>query len=219
MTAQKLLAAIVLCGGRSSRMGRDKASLRIGEKSFLQHTCDAVSKLANQIVVVAAADQQVDDCGGKVIVVRDDIAYPGPLPALHRGIDALRIHLQDDTISQTSVWVTGCDTPFVTAEIITQLWQHQQKQSADVATLTEGGQDNPLLAVYKLSALQTLEPFIASGHRRATEYLNTLKVTKLAVETIATDQQAPAATTNLNTQTDLHNAFGTDSESQCSSSE
>lgn len=208
MTTTASLSAIVLCGGRSSRMGRDKASLPIGENTFLQHTCKIAAHLATPIVVVAAADQHVAKLDPNVVVVRDETAYPGPLPALQRGFETLLAEIPNNRVAPTSVWVTGCDTPFVTHEIIASLWKHQREQSANVATLTQDGRDNPLLAVYEFTALRKLQPFMETGQFRATDFLNSLDVARQPVEEIPRDKNTPAATSNLNTEDDFHRAFG-----------
>lgn len=222
MTHQPSLSAIVLCGGRSRRMGQDKASLRIGDKTFLEHTCEIAAELAAPIIVVAAAQQSMPDFGNNVIVVRDHVVHPGPLPALLQGFETLlkmtppnatNLNGQPITgVAPTSVWVTGCDTPFVTPQIIDSLWKQQQQQTANVATLTESDRDNPLLAVYELNALRKLKPFLDTGHFQATEFLRSLNVARQPVETIPRHQNTPAATTNLNTQNDFKQAFGSDQD-------
>ncbi|MEP3480660.1 MAG: molybdenum cofactor guanylyltransferase [Fuerstiella sp.] len=227
MTLQPSLAAIVLCGGRSRRMGQDKASLQIGEKTFLEHTCETAAQLATPIIVVAAARQLVPEFNNNVMVVRDNVAYPGPLPALLQGFETLlnQTPLAESPLAETplgespttfaaptSVWVTGCDTPFVTPQIIASLWKQQQRQTANVATLTQSGRDNPLLAVYEIDALRKLKPFLQTGQVRATDFLTSLNVFRQPVEAIPRDQNAPAATTNLNTQDDFKQAFGSNQD-------
>ena len=66
------LSAIVLCGGRSSRMGRSKALLPFGPETMLQRTVRIVrAAVAGPIVVVAAADQSLPPLPADVAVVVD----------------------------------------------------------------------------------------------------------------------------------------------------
>lgn len=191
-------------------MGQDKASLKIGSKTFLQHTCDIAACVATPVVVVAGTDQAVAHCSASVLVVRDTVPFPGPLPALQLGCESLNTHITEDQAAATSVWVTGCDTPFVTPEIITTLWNYQQQNKVQVATLTQDGRDNPLLAVYELRALQLLQAFIDQGEFRATDFLRSLTVARLTAESVPQHGKSPGPATNLNTQDDLNEAFGED---------
>lgn len=194
-------------------MGHDKASLMIGNQTFLQHTCGIACQVASFVVVVAGADQAVaEDFSDAVTVIRDPVPFPGPLPALLQGTDALLGQVASNEISHTSVWVTGCDTPFVTSEIISKLATDRLDHNADATTLTQAGQDNPLLAVYSLNALRQLHGFLASQRFRATDFLQSLNVSRLPVEAISRDENTPPATTNLNTPNDFNQAFGFNSK-------
>lgn len=192
-------------------MGKDKASLRIGGTTFLQRTCDIAAKVASPVVVVAGADQSVIEGGDGIVVVRDSVPFPGPLPALQLGCESLLAHVSEEDMAHRSVWVTGCDTPFVTAEIIRTLWQFQQQEGADAVTLTEDSRDNPLLAVYQLQALCRVKQFVESGRARATDFLQGLNVARLPVESLSL-VDAPVPTTNLNTPDDLKSIFGDDQD-------
>jgi molybdopterin-guanine dinucleotide biosynthesis protein A len=76
-----MTSAIVLCGGQSSRMGRDKASLPFGDETLLTRVIRLVSTVADDVVVVARKDQPVpavDRAGRPTIVVRDPVEAQGP---------------------------------------------------------------------------------------------------------------------------------------------
>ena len=80
-------SAIVLAGGRSSRMGQPKAALDFGAVPILTRIICELKRRFAEIVVVAAPESeeslQIDLPAIKV--VRDEIAYQGPLDALRRG--------------------------------------------------------------------------------------------------------------------------------------
>jgi molybdopterin-guanine dinucleotide biosynthesis protein A len=80
-------AAIVLCGGRSRRMGRDKWSLPFGPGTLLDHVVARVRPAVDEIVVVAREGQDVTT--GETIV-RDPAEGLGPLAGLVGGLDAVR---------------------------------------------------------------------------------------------------------------------------------
>src|SRR5262245_29573929 len=82
-------AGIVLCGGRSSRMGRSKAWLPFGGEVLLQRTVRMLSEVVDPVVVVAAPGQELPSLPESVTVARDQEAYLGPLNGLAAGLATL----------------------------------------------------------------------------------------------------------------------------------
>lgn len=109
--------AVVLCGGRSSRMGSDKAWLPFGSETLLQRTVRVVSGVVcpQQVVVVAAADQTLPELPPAVRVVRDAVEYAGPLAGLAPGLQALGPQC-------VAAAVVGCDTPLLQPGWIAELF-------------------------------------------------------------------------------------------------
>src|SRR6187397_2211717 len=83
------LAGIVLCGGRSSRMGQDKADLMIGGEPLLARTVRTLSVVADPIVIAAAADQHLPSLPPNAMIVRDMEPENGPLPAFVQALGTL----------------------------------------------------------------------------------------------------------------------------------
>ena len=81
MVKRPPISAIVLCGGRSSRMGQDKASLPFGDETLLDRVLRLVATVADDVVLAAAPAQPVP---AGVRVSRDATTGVGPLPALSR---------------------------------------------------------------------------------------------------------------------------------------
>jgi len=71
--------AIVLCGGKSSRMGSPKALLPFGPETMLQRVVRRLAGVVSPIVVVAAVDQRLPELSHQVIVTRDEQQGRGPL--------------------------------------------------------------------------------------------------------------------------------------------
>jgi len=65
--------AIVLCGGKSTRMGTSKAALPFGPESMLQRVVRLLGTVVSPIVVVAARDQVLPGLPEKIIVARDEV--------------------------------------------------------------------------------------------------------------------------------------------------
>lgn len=94
-------AAIVLCGGRSRRMGSDKASLRFGDESMLERVVRIVSDAVDEVIVVAREGQDIE---GGFQVVRDPAEGLGPLAGLAAGLAG---------ITAARAFATSCDAPLL----------------------------------------------------------------------------------------------------------
>ncbi len=80
---------IVLCGGKSTRMGTAKALLPFGPETMLQRVVRLLGTVVSPIVAVAAVDQRCPSCRAGVIVTRDEREGRGPLEGLRAGLKAL----------------------------------------------------------------------------------------------------------------------------------
>ena len=83
------LAGIVLCGGKSTRMGVPKATLPFGPETMLQRVVRLLGTVADPIVVVGARDQELPALPPAVLITRDERDARGPLEGLRAGLTAL----------------------------------------------------------------------------------------------------------------------------------
>ncbi|MEO2089985.1 MAG: NTP transferase domain-containing protein, partial [Gemmataceae bacterium] len=97
---------VVLCGGRSSRMGRPKAWLSVDGETMLHRVVRVVAAVADPVVVVAAAGQDVPPLPVGVEVVRDEADGGGPLGGLAAGLASLAGRAE-------VVYLSGCDVPLL----------------------------------------------------------------------------------------------------------
>src|SRR4051812_40881937 len=100
------VGGIVLCGGKSSRMGRPKAWLPFGGEVLLQRVVRVLGEVVDPVIVVAAPDQDVPPLLPGVGIVRDELAYLGPLNGLAAGLAALTGRAQ-------IAYLSSCDVPYL----------------------------------------------------------------------------------------------------------
>ena len=81
------VGGVILCGGRSSRMGRAKAWLPFGEETMLQRIVRILRTIVDPIVVVAASGQEIPPLPADVLIARDPEDGRGPLQGLAAGLD------------------------------------------------------------------------------------------------------------------------------------
>jgi len=149
--------AIILCGGRSSRMGRDKALLPFGpQETLLQRVVRIVSEVvpADEIVCVAAVDQELPTLRDGVRIVRDTVLDQGPLAALATGLTALRGEVD-------AVCACGCDSPLITSTLIEQLFKLLGGQRA--AAPCEAAFVHPLPAAYSVDVVSIAQSLLDRG--------------------------------------------------------
>src|SRR5690349_12235754 len=97
---------IVLCGGKSTRMGTSKALLPFGPETMLQRVVRLLSEVVPTIVAVAAIDQELPALPPHVLVTRDEREGRGPLEGLRAGLKALPPQAD-------RAYVTSCDVPLL----------------------------------------------------------------------------------------------------------
>ncbi|MBX7167306.1 MAG: molybdenum cofactor guanylyltransferase [Pirellulales bacterium] len=151
------LAAIVLCGGESRRMGRPKAWLPLGDETLLGRVVRLAGEAAREVIVVAATGQDLPELPPQTKIVRDLVAQSGPLEGLRSGLRAVDPQLR-------AAFVTGVDYPFIDPRVIALLAARLAEH--DVALPSVGGRLQPLVAVYARALLPRIESLLAQGERR-----------------------------------------------------
>lgn len=167
------LGGYVLAGGRSSRMGRDKACLPWEGGTLIQY-------VAHQVRLAAGSVFQI---GGKPVhgLQSAPDLYPGFGPV--GGIASALLHSDAE-----NNLVVACDMPFVTAALLRRLFE---PAAGDVAVASAAGRLHPVCAVWRRSALGVLLTAIATDERRLFGVIE-----KLDVVAVPADE---AAVRNVNT--------------------
>ena len=110
------VAGIILCGGRSSRMGKPKAWLPVGAELMLPRVVRIVREAVESVIVVAAPDQDVPPLPADVLIVRDEVEGRGPLGGLAAGLAALEGKVG-------AVYLSSCDVPLLKSEFVRRVME------------------------------------------------------------------------------------------------
>lgn len=142
------MSGIILAGGASRRMGRNKAELRLMGKTLLQRQVDKLCELGIQDIMLSGAS-----CPALpgVRVVPDEYPGKGPLGGLHACLRAAR---------HPSCLVVSVDTPLVPAAVLSQLCR---AHSGGVTVLRCAEREEPLLGVYDRCAAESISALIDGG--------------------------------------------------------
>ena len=165
------LAGIILCGGKSSRMGSDKALLPVGGEVMLQRVTRIALEVCQPVIVVAAAQQSLPQLATGVRIIRDSYPDRGPLQGIRDGLAELAAEAD-------VAFVTGCDTPLLKAPFISLL--ASSLKDGDAAVPNIQGQRHPLPAVYRTSLLSTVSNLLQNGQRSLQALVETCKTNELS---------------------------------------
>lgn len=147
------VAGIILAGGRSRRMGREKPLMKLGGEPIISRVADVLQEVFPEVVVVTNKPAAYDWLG--LPMTRDVIPDMGPLGGIHAGLLA---------ISRPRAVVVAADMPFLQSEALQRLaglGDHQQM----VIPYWRGYPEH-LHALYPKTCLPQIESCLRAGERR-----------------------------------------------------
>jgi len=192
--------AIILCGGQSKRMGRDKATLPFGPELMLQRVVRIVSEVVDpgSVVIVAAPGQRLPELPAEVIHTRDGRPGRGPLEGLAAGFQALPPGID-------AVYATSCDVPLLVPQFVAAMFDHLG--TYDIAVPTDGVYFHPLAAVYRPRVLSVIESLLAEDRLRPAFLFDAVPTARIPVEQLRAADPALESLLNLNHPDDYHAAL------------
>lgn len=191
-------AGIVLCGGKSTRMGTSKAMLPFGPETMLQRVVRLLGSEVEPIVVVAAREQELPELPAGVIVTRDERESRGPLEGLRAGLKAL-------PASANAAYVTSCDVPLLAPAFVARMIELLGEN--DIAVMEIDGFPHPLSAIYRRSTLPQVEGLLAQDRLRPVFLFDAVKTRRVRPEEMASVDPELLTLRNLNTREDYLEAL------------
>lgn len=145
-------AAIVLCGGRSRRMQRDKASLPFGDATMLERVAGVVAQVVDEVWLVAREGQSVP---GDFRIARDPAEGLGPLAGIVAGLGAM---------AAERAFVTTCDVPLLKPAYVARLLE--LSRGHPIAVPVVGDHTMVTSAVYSREVLPVAEDLLRQRRLR-----------------------------------------------------
>jgi len=181
------LAGVVLAGGASLRMGREKATQRVpadllGSKApttMVEHTVSVIGQRCQPVFVVAAPGQPLPELQARV--VREELRGLGPLLATARGLHAAA------EAGAKRAFLCAVDVPFLTADLIDVLMARAVEVDADVV-LPWDGSDHYLAAVYRTDLAAQVDALVAAGERNMRALVDRVDAQRIVIS----DPRPPA---------------------------
>jgi molybdopterin-guanine dinucleotide biosynthesis protein A len=189
---------IVLCGGRSTRMGSSKALLAFGAETMLQRVVRLLGTVVSPLVVVAAPEQSLPELPASVTITRDEREGRGPLEGLRAGLKALPGDVE-------IAYVTSCDVPLLVPRFV-QRMVHLLGDH-DISVVEIDGFAHPLSAVYRRRTLPQVEALLAADRLRPVFLFEAVRTRRVQPAEVTSVDPQLLTLRNLNTHEDYLDAL------------
>ena len=157
MNSIKDVTAIVLAGGNSSRMGKEKAFLEIGGRFLIEYVYNQLLAYFEVILISANNKEKYSFLGAEVIP--DKIPGTGPLMGIASALEASKSEIN---------FIIACDIPDIDISYVKKMI-HECKDYDGVVPIKRKSKYEPLYAVYKKSMLKAMNEVLSSGNNKISE--------------------------------------------------
>ncbi len=161
-----LFSAAVLAGGESRRMGCNKALMDYHGRPLIMHVLETVEQVIPKLAIVAKIPQEYQSLGREVL--QDAHKLQTPLV----GILTALLGSQTDY-----VFITSCDMPFLTAEVVRIICE--QSMGSDITVPRWDEHYEPLCAVYNRSCIPNIRKTLETGEHKVIAFWDQVRVKQL----------------------------------------
>lgn len=205
----KALSAVILCGGKSSRMGEDKAGLGFEGGTFLTHILGGLLELDEVLISVGAsglsakASQALErlEASGLIELEKQSMERSAPYPGQAAGMPQPKkvqfvqdvfadcgpmagLHAALSHCSAEILFAVSCDMPYASAETARQLLAYMTAETDAVVPRGGDGRVHPLCALYRKSCAAAFYGELCRGNYRMREPLRRLRVCYVPLEAV-----------------------------------
>jgi FdhD protein len=183
------VSGVILAGGKSSRMGSNKALLPYRGGRFVEAIHRQLAEIFPEVLMVTSSPQQYEFLPCRKV------------PDLHEGMGVLAgIHSGLFHSSNPAIFVVACDMPYLVEDLIRHL--AGRADAGGVLIPESPGGLEPLHAVYGTGCLAAIEATLLSGQRRIVSFFDRVNVSRMNQEQVALFDPAFVSFININTPGD-----------------
>jgi molybdopterin-guanine dinucleotide biosynthesis protein A len=191
------IGGIILAGGRSSRMGRNKALLQLEESgpTLIEKVMSAVQTVADQIWLVTNEPETYRWLN--LNTTSDNYPHAGPLAGIEAGLVASQYEYN---------LVVGCDMPFLVPALLKELARRAKMLTPNpmaVVPLNQENEAEPLCAIYAKSSLAVIQKCLQTKQHRLKEFLEQIEVEYVVAAELEEFDKNLRSFANLNSPADL----------------
>jgi molybdopterin-guanine dinucleotide biosynthesis protein A len=188
------VSAAIMAGGKSKRMGQDKAWIELDGEPLIKRVADVLRQVADEVMVVAN-DPRYALLGLRV--VPDKYPAGGALGGIATGVGAA---------THDTVLVAACDMPFLSVELWRAILAHRGE--ADVVIPRVGGEYETLHALYTKACVPHMARSVAENRLRVISFFDQVRVLALEEAELRAVDPTLRSFTNVNTPEELASALG-----------
>ena len=191
------ILGIILAGGKSSRFGEDKSTVKLGNKTLLDHTVNKIENEFNEILVISN-NKEFNFKNNKIHVVEDCIeGQLGPLVGILTAMKWVKKN------NKNYKWIASfpCDTPFFDMKFISELKIKIEQTSKKLIFLNSDKKRHNIFGLWSVDLIETLEEDIKNGLRKVEIWAD-----KIGYENININTKEFDMFLNINTKEDLKKA-------------
>ena len=187
------MTGIILAGGKSRRMKKDKALLQIGKKQVIELIIEKLKIVFDDVVIIGNFSLDCRFSGARLI--EDMVSEKGPSGGIYTGL----------SVSQSKYnFICGCDMPFLNVNLIQYMLR--RKTDYDILIPKYGDCLEPLHAIYSKSILPVIKKKIEQGTYRIQSIFPKVKVKYITEKEMEKFRDWRHFFFNINTLSDLRSA-------------
>lgn len=183
------VSAIILSGGRATRMGGvDKGLVLLRKQPLIQHVIQRIQPQVDELWINANRELPHYQALGIPVLTDEHQDFIGPLAGFYVGLKQTK---------HTHLLTVPCDSPNLPHDLVTRLLIALNTHNADIAVAASDGNAHPVVSLCKTTLLPSLTDFILAGERKVSRW----QKQHAYIEVDFNDN--PQAFLNLNTRDDV----------------
>ena len=161
---ENIKSCIILCGGKSSRMGQDKGSMIIQDKPMIKHILSTLNHQINEAIIVLNEQSRIDkyrefinpqDYTYTITFAEDKIKNKGPMPGIMTGLSY---------INSDYALILPCDSPYVSRNYINTIFSEIDNEYQAIVPYHDAQNklktSEPLHSVYNKNTIPVIEELV-----------------------------------------------------------
>jgi len=166
---QQNITGIILAGGKSKRMGRDKGQVMYQKTHLIEYSIKLLESYCNDIIISTNEPAQYRKYGFQMI--DDEFKNSGPMGGIHASLK--------ESVNYMN-FVLACDMPNITIQVIDVLLSHSSKDQITAPTLN--GRSEPLCALYPRDTYLQFEHWLTVGRFKMQEFLQNAETSYVSMD-------------------------------------
>ena len=166
VNSESIKSCIILCGGKSSRMGQDKGSMIIQDKPMIKHILTTLNHQITEAIIVLNDSERIAKYGKfinpqdytyKITFVEDKVKNKGPMPGIMTGLEQ---------INSNYALILPCDSPYVSKNYVNTIFKEIDNNYQAIVPYHDSENklktSEPLHSIYNKNIIPEIEDLISN---------------------------------------------------------